>query len=92
MPTGISPPSEFSGADRSRSSPEQPKVPAVSRIPAASTILVPRRASGSNPPPQHNPQAESSDTSMEGRGRPRQRAPHGPGPSCSSSGYPQDIP
>ena len=66
-PTGISPPSESSGADRSRSSPEEPKIPAVSRIPAA------------------------SDTSMEWRGEPRQRAPTGPEPS-SSNGYRQDIP
>ena len=66
MQSGLTPPSESSGADRSRSSPEVPKLPSGTRIPAASTILVPRRASGSNLS-RHNPQAESSDTSMEDR-------------------------
>ena len=73
MQSGLTPPSESSGADRSRSSPEDPKLPSGTRIPAASTILVPRRASGSNLS-RNNPQAESSDTSMEDRGRARQRA------------------
>ena len=59
------------GADRSRSSPEDPKLPSGTRIPAASTILVPRRASGSNLS-LNNPQAA------------RQRARSGPEPSSSS--------
>ena len=66
MQSGLTPLSESSGTDRSRSSPENPKLPSGTRIPAASTILVPRRASGSNLP-RHNPQAESSDTNMEDR-------------------------
>ena len=41
MQSGLTPPSESSGADRSRSSPEDPKLPSGTRIPAASTILVP---------------------------------------------------
>ena len=90
MHSGLTPPSESSGADRSRSSPEDPKLPSGTRIPAASTILVPRRASGSNLP-HHNPQAESSDTSMEERGRARQRARSGPDPS-SSSGHNPNVP
>ena len=83
MQSGLTPPSESSGADRSRSSPEDPKLPSGTRIPAASTILVPRRASGSILP-HHTPQAESSDASMGDRGRARQRAHSGPEPSSSS--------
>ena len=90
MHSGLTPPSESSGADRSRSSPEDPKLPSRTRIPAASTILVPRRASGSNLP-HHNPQAESSDASMEERGRARQRARSRPDPS-SSSGHNPNVP
>ena len=88
MQSGLTPPSESSGADRSRSSPEDPKLPSGTRIPAASTILVPRRASGSNLP-RNNPQAEY--TSMEERGRARQRARSGPEPS-SSSGHNPNVP
>ena len=91
MQSGLTPPSESSGADRSRSSPEDPKLPSGTRIPAASTILVPRRASGSNL--SHNiPQAESSDTSMEDRGGARQRARSGPDPSSSSSRHNPNVP
>ena len=90
MQSGLTPPSESSGADRSRSSPENPKLPSGTRIPAASTILVPRRASGSNLP-RHNPQAESSDTSMEDRGRARQRARSGPDPSSSSNRHNPNV-
>ena len=90
MHSGLTPPSESSGADRSRSSPEDPKLPSGTRIPAASTILVPRRATGSNLP-RNNPQAESSGTSMEERGRARQRARSGPEPS-SSSGHNPNVP
>ena len=85
MQTGLSPSSENSGADRSRSSPEEPKAPSGVRVPAASTILAPRRTSGSNQP-RNSPQAESSDASMEERGRSRQRPRPGHDPS-SSSGY-----
>ena len=91
MQSGLTPPSESSGADRSRSSPEDPKLPSGTRIPAASTILVPRRASGSNLS-HNNPQAESSDTSMEDRGRARQRARSGPDPSSSSSRHNPNVP
>ena len=91
MQSGLTPPSESSGADRSRSSPEDPKLPSGTRIPAASTILVPRRASGSNLS-RNNPQAESSDTSMEDRGRARQRARSGPDPSSSSSRHNPNVP
>ena len=91
MQSGLTPPSESSGADRSRSSPEDPKLPSGIRIPAASTILVPRRASGSNLS-RNNPQAESSDTSMEDRGRARQRARSGPDPSSSSSRHNPNVP
>ena len=68
-----------------------PKLPSGTRIPAASTILVPRRASGSNLS-RNNPQAESSDTSMEDRGRARQRARSGPDPSSSSSRHNPNVP
>ena len=91
MQSGSTPPSESSGADRSRSSPEDPKLPSGTRIPAASTILVPRRASGSNLS-RNNPQAESSDTSMEDRSRARQRARSGPDPSSSSSRHNPNVP
>ena len=70
--------------DRSRSSPEDSKMPSGPRIPAVASSLVPRRSSGST-------QAESSDTSMEDRGRARQRARPGPDPS-SSSGYNPNVP
>ena len=91
MQSGVTPPSESSGAERSRSSPEDPKLPSGTRIPAASTILVPRRASGSNLS-RNNPQPESSDTSMEDRGRARQRARSGPDPSSSSSRHNPNVP
>ena len=81
----------WADADRSRSFPEYPKLPSGTRIPAASTILVPRRASGSNLP-HHNPQAESSNTSMEDRGRARQRARSGPDPTSSSSRHNPNVP
>ena len=91
MQSGLTPPSESSGADRSRSSPEDPKLSSGTRIPAASTILVPRRASGSSLP-HHNPQAESSDASMEDRGRAGQRARSGPDPTSRSSRHDPNVP
>ena len=45
-PTGVSPPSESSGMDRSRSSPDDPFLATFPKVPAASTTVVPRRASG----------------------------------------------
>ena len=70
---------------RSRSSPEEPHLPSGPRIPAASSTLVPRRASGSNLP-RNSPIANSSDTSMEDRGRARRRAHSGPNPGRTSYG------
>ena len=75
--------------DRSRSSPDDQMLAHRPKIPAASTTVVSRRASGSAQP-RNSPQAESSDTSMEDRGRDRQRVQPGPGPSSSSSYRPSN--
>ena len=82
MASGITPPSDPSSASRSRSSPEESHTnPDATRVPAATTVLVPRRI---NLPVARSPMhvEESSDTSMEAsRNRYRQRGPHGPNPS-----------
>ena len=84
MASGITPPSDPSSASRSRSSPEESHTnPNATRVPAATTVLVPRRI---ELPVTRSPMRveESSDTSMEAsRSRYRQRGPHGPNPSNS---------
>ena len=82
MASGITPPTDPSSDSRSRSSPEESHTnPDATRVPAATTVLVPRRI---NLPVARSPMhvEESSDTSMEAsRNRYRQRGPHGPNPS-----------
>ena len=89
MPSGISPPSEFSGMDRSRSSPENPpNMPSGPCVPASSLVIT-RRATGSNQSHQ-SPQADSSDSMDVGRGR--RRTQPGPNPSGSHrQGVPIDL-
>ena len=82
--SGLSPPDDPSSTSRSRSSPEESRNnPTATRVPAVSTVLVPRRI---NLPTSRDTihVEESSDTSMEiSRNRYRQRGPHGPNPSNS---------
>ena len=84
--SGISPPTDPSSSDgRSRSSPEDSNQnPNATRVPAVTTVLVPRRI---QLPSSRDAMRvdESSDTSMEAsrQNRYRQRAPRGPNPSNS---------
>ena len=82
--SGLSPPDDPSSTSRSRSSPEESRNnPTATRVPAVSTVLVPRRT---NLPSSRDAirVEESSDTSMEtSHIRFRQRGPYGPNPSNS---------
>ena len=80
--SGVSPPDDPSSTSRSRSSPDDSRNnPNATRVPAVSTVLVPRRIQ--LPTSRSNMHVEeSSDTSMEAS-RFRQRGPHGPSPRNS---------
>lgn len=83
--SGFSPPDEPSSNSRSRSSPEDiHHNPNTTRVPAVSTVLVPRRIQLPSSRDAIRVE-ESSDTSMEAsqHNRFRQRGPHGPNPSNS---------
>ena len=83
--SGLSPPDDPSSTSRSRSSPEESRNnPTATRVPAVSTVLVPRRIQLPTSRDAIHVE-ESSDTSMEAShlNRYRQRGPHGPNPSNS---------
>ena len=83
--SGLTPPTDPSSTSRSRSSPDDSNQnPNATRVPAVTTVLVPRRMQ--LPSSRDAMRVEdSSDTSMEAsrQRRFRQRAPHGPNPSNS---------
>ena len=83
--SGLTPPTDPSSTSRSRSSPDDSNQnPNATRVPAVTTVLVPRRIQ--LPSSRDAMRVEDSpDISMEAsrQNRYRQRAPHGPNPSNS---------